>query len=121
MINPNLINMDQGFGLRARSMRTSLIYPFTTVYKLKTLAEGAIVREYPKGYSVWMDDVSCPGGYKLLQSYLNEPPNDTVNELFDSNVPSSSNSEDERGNGSLKAVGTLFKEVTGFFQGLSKM
>ena len=83
IVNPQLINGDQGFGLRARSMRNTLINPFTMYYKLKTLEKGALVREFPAGFSVWMDDLSCPEGFRLLETYLNEPPNEAVNELFD--------------------------------------
>jgi Domain of unknown function (DUF1995) len=70
----------------ARGLRQELLTPFTIVYKLKTLSDGAIVREWPRGYSVWMDDATSPGGYKLLQSYINEPPNEAVNDLFDVRV-----------------------------------
>lgn len=119
MINPNLINMDQGFGLRARQLRNDLIKPFSTVYKLKTLARGALVREYPHGYSVWMEDNGSEGGYKLLQSYINEPPNINVLELLDENLPPLEEVEED--SEAVKAAGELFKGVNNFFQGLSKM
>lgn len=51
LINPDLINMDQGFGFRARNLRKDVLGTFLTSYKLKTTATGALVREWPKGFS----------------------------------------------------------------------
>lgn len=119
VINPDLINMDQGFGLRARELRNSLIAPFTMIYKLKTLSDGAIVREYPKGYSLWMDDEEQEDGYKLLKSFVNEPPNEVVMDLLDLNLPAKEEENEE--SGASKAAKGLFKEVGSFFEGLSKM
>lgn len=67
----------------ARAMRSSLINPFITCYKLKTLVDGAVVREWPSGFSVWMDDANAPEGYTHLQSYVSDPPNETVLDLID--------------------------------------
>jgi hypothetical protein len=67
----------------ARAMRSSLINPFVTCYKLKTLADGAIVREWPSGFSLWMDDADATEGYTHLQTYVSEPPNETVLDLID--------------------------------------
>ena len=64
-------------------MRANLIDPFQIVYKLKTLTDGAIVREFPNGYSVWMEDENSDGGYELLQSFKKEPSNEAVNDLLD--------------------------------------
>jgi hypothetical protein len=83
MINPQLVSGDQGFGLRARAMRASLINPFVISYKLKTLADGAVVREWPSGFSVWMDDANASEGFTHLETYVNEPPNEAVMDLFE--------------------------------------
>jgi hypothetical protein len=53
MINPQLVNMDQGYGVRARKLRSELLSTFVTAYKLKTMPQGAIIREWPSGYSLW--------------------------------------------------------------------
>ena len=64
-------------------MRNELLNPFLMCYKLKTLTNGAIVREWPDGFSLWMDDEKSEGGYKLLQSYVNDPPNEAILDLLD--------------------------------------
>lgn len=121
MINPNLINMDQGFGYRARELRNNLIVPFTMMYKLKTLSDGAIVREYPKGYSLWMEDEGVEdSGYRLLQSFVNDPPNEVVMDLLDLNLPPKEEEGVEE-SGASKAAKGVFKEVSSFFEGLSKL
>jgi len=52
MINSNLMNTDRGYGVRARDLRNTLINSFTTAYELKTMPQGAVVREWPAGFSV---------------------------------------------------------------------
>ena len=46
---------------------------------------GALVREWPNGYSVWNEDKNAPdgSGYLLLQTYKNDPPRELMNELYD--------------------------------------
>lgn len=52
------------------------------------MATGALVREWPKGYSVWNEDTSAPdgSGYRLLQTYKNDPTRELMNELYDVRV-----------------------------------
>ena len=42
---------------------------FQTAYKLKTLEFGAIAREWPGGFSVWMEDATLADGYKMLGNF----------------------------------------------------
>jgi hypothetical protein len=44
---------------------------------------GAVVREWPAGYSIWNEDTSAPEGYTLLQTYAKEPPRELVDALYD--------------------------------------
>ena len=67
----------------ARNLRNNVLDTFTTSYKLQTLSAGAVVREWPKGYSVWSEDSTRSDGYRLLQTYANSPSRETVDELFD--------------------------------------
>lgn len=83
LINPELINMDQGFGVRARNIRKTLLGTFIVTYKLITLRDGAIVRDWPKGFSVWKEDAQKDEGYSLLQTFQTDPPKDTIAELFE--------------------------------------
>ena len=117
MINPELINMDQGYGVRARNMRKTVINTFTTVYKLKTMQHGAIVREWPSGWSLWNEDASKDDGYRLLETYATDPPRELVNEIYDRENPD----EDKGAKVEANAASKVVKEVFSFFDGLRKL
>jgi hypothetical protein len=82
LLNPELINMDQGYGVRARNIRSVILSTFTLVYKLTTLSDGALVRDYPRGFTIWVEDESQDEGYTMLKSYTTEPSRETVDEVF---------------------------------------
>jgi len=44
---------------------------------------GAIVREWPAGFSVWNEDETSEDGYTHLQSYARDPPRELVDDLFE--------------------------------------
>ena len=117
MVNPELINMDQGFGVRARLMRNTLLAQFVTVYKLNTMKEGALVREWPKGYAVWNEDAKQPDGYTLLQCYSREPSRELMYELFDAANPVDLKSKAKE----FSDVAAVFGEIKGFFKGMSRL
>jgi len=121
MINPSLINMDQGFGVRARNIRKILLGSFEMTYKLKTLASGALVREWPKGYSIWNEDAMAPEGYKHLQTYAIDPPTDTIQELYDAANSAGDEGKSKVAPSKPNVAVNLVKGVTGFFQGLSRL
>jgi hypothetical protein len=50
-------------------MRKEVIDTFKMSYKLKTLENGAIVREWPGGFCVWMEDPTLEDGYKMLGNF----------------------------------------------------
>lgn len=83
MLNADLINMDQGYGVRARNIRKNLMTTFITTYKLKTLSRGAVVREWPNGFTVWKEDQRAEGGYVPLQSVATDPSREELDEMFD--------------------------------------
>lgn len=83
MLNADLINMDQGYGVRARNIRKNLMTTFITTYKLKTLSRGAVVREWPNRFTVWKEDQRAEGGYVPLQSVASDPSREELDEMFD--------------------------------------
>ena len=116
--------MDQGFGVRARNLRKTLLAQFVTTYKLKTLKQGAIVRTWPKGYTVWNEDSTKEEGYSLLQCYTKEPTREIIGELFE--VVANPNSSMTSGGGGGKniepnPVEAIVGEITAFFKGMSKL
>jgi hypothetical protein len=118
MINPDLVNMDQGYGVRARNLRTELLNSFTTAYKLKTMPQGAVVREWPAGFSVWAEDEVEEEGYNLLDTFTKDPARETVNDLYDAWEQGVTVGEIRGDNNpAIQAV----QGLVGFFQGLSRM
>lgn len=116
MINPALINMDQGFGVRARNIRKNLLETFTTTYKLKTLDKGAVVREWPRGFTLWFEDASKEEGYVSLKTFSTDPTREEIEDLFDMMDPELA-AQAEKNSAVSNAVG----EVVGFFKGLSRL
>ena len=117
LINPNLVNMDQGYGVRARNLRKDVLNTFTTSYKLKTMKYGALVREWPRGFSVWNQDATYDDGYRLLVTYAREPSNELLLDIYDVANPDPENPNQEGPNVAVKVMG----EVMGFFKGLQKL
>jgi Domain of unknown function (DUF1995) len=77
------INYGFLFTTGARNLRDAVLNAFTTAYKLKTMQFGAIVREWPNGFSVWNEDANEPDGYRVLETYARDPPREMTNELYD--------------------------------------
>ena len=101
-------------------MRKSLINPFRTVYKLRTLKKGALVREWPRSYSLYIEDPKAPesdGGYRLIQSTSEEPSEIEIEDLFAADELITKGLPPKEKNIAEKAM----LEVFGFFQGLSKL
>jgi hypothetical protein len=67
----------------ARNIRRTTLDTFTTTYKLKTTTNGAVVREWPKGYSVWIENATVPEGYSLLGSFAVDPGLEVVEDMYD--------------------------------------
>jgi hypothetical protein len=118
MINPNLINQDQGFGVRARNLRNDVINTFVTTYKLNTLPTGAVVREWPAGYTLWNEDAYSADGYTMLKSFGGkEPTREEIYDLFDE-VENAGKPKKELSN---NVVQSGVNEVIGFFKGMSRL
>jgi Domain of unknown function (DUF1995) len=83
-VNPNLVDMGvTGFGLAGRMLRERLIDPLQHTYYLRTLAWGALTRQWPNAYSVWQEDEGEVGGYRLIQTLDRLPSNPEVQDIYD--------------------------------------
>lgn len=69
-------------------MRADVLDTFTTTYELRTLKDGAIVKEWPGQFSLWFEDSDVEGGYSLAKSSASEPGNEEIFDLFDVRKPS---------------------------------
>lgn len=83
-VNPNLVDMGvTGFGLSGRLLRERLIEPLQYTYYLRTLQWGALTRTWPRAYSVWQEDESAAGGYRLIKTLDRLPTNPEVEDIYD--------------------------------------
>jgi hypothetical protein len=83
-VNPNLVDMGvTGFGFAARLLRERLIDGLVQTYYLRTLSWGALTRVWPQAFSVWQEDETAAGGYKLLQALDRLPSNPEVEDIYD--------------------------------------
>ena len=80
---------------------------------------GAVVREWPRDFSVWAEDESVEdGGYSLLETFTSNPSREAVNDLYDAweqGVTVGKVRGDD--NPVIQAV----QGVVDFFQGLSRL
>jgi hypothetical protein len=104
-VNPVLVDMGvTGFGLTGRMLRERLIDPLQFTYYLRTLPWGALTREWPKPYSVWLEDEDQEGGYRLIQTLDRLPSNPEVEDIYDLET-SGSGGEERQGPGVLDQLG----------------
>jgi hypothetical protein len=146
MINPNIINRDQGFGVRkftiqyiisslivfcslllliiiysyvilgAKNLRKNILAKFQTAYLLKTLKSGALVREWPGPFTLWKEDSQATDGYILIQNYNQEPDSTEISEIL-----GEFDEDDNDDNPNKNIVNNLIGEIGGFFKGLSRL
>ena len=83
-VNPNLVDMGvTGFGMAGRMLRERLLDGLVGTYYLRTLAWGALTRSWPNAYSVWQEEESADGGYKLIRTLGYLPSNPEVEDIYD--------------------------------------
>ena len=83
-VNPKLVDMGvTGFGLAGRRLRERLLDQLPTTYYLRTLAWGALTRQWPREFSVWQEDENATGGYRLIKTMDRLPSNPEVEDIYD--------------------------------------
>jgi len=103
-VNPILVDMGvTGFGMAGRLLRERLIEPLTQTYYLRTLPWGALTRTWPRAFSVWQEDETAEGGYKLISTSDRLPSNPEVEDIYD--IENGDKSAAREGFGMLNALG----------------
>jgi hypothetical protein len=111
-VNPSLVNMGvTGFGYAARLLRERLIDTLETTYYLRTLAWGALTRQFPETYSVWQEDSNAAGGYRLIKTLDRLPSNPEVEDIFDL----------ANGNMREKSNGGFLDQLGDFVNGMTRL
>lgn len=104
-VNPNLVDMGvTGFGMAGRMLRERLLDGLTGTYYLRTLEWGALTRSWPSAYSIWQEDESAEGGYKLLRTLGSLPSNPEVEDIRDA-AENGGGSRSAKGGGPLDQLG----------------
>ena len=111
-VNPNLVDMGvTGFGMAGRRLRERLLDTLTQVYYLRTLPWGALTRLWPQAVSVWQEDESAEGGYRLIRTMDRLPSNPEVEDIYDI----------ENGNLAAKEGGGLLDQFGDFVNGMMRL
>ena len=111
-VNPSLVDMGvTGFGMAGRMLRERLIDPLQTTYYLRTLAWGALTRQYPETFSVWQEDEGADGGYRLIKTTDRLPSNPEVEDIYDI----------ENGAKSERSSGGFLDQLGDFVQGMTRL
>lgn len=111
-VNPNLVDMGvTGFGMAGRMLRERLIDPLQTTYYLRTLAWGALTRQYPESFSVWQEDEGADGGYRLIKTMDRLPSNPEVEDIYDI----------ENGAKNERSSGGFLDQLGDFVQGMTRL
>ena len=119
-VNPNLVDMGvTGFGMAGRLLRERLLDKLVCTYYLRTLAWGALTRQWPQKYSVWQEDATAPGGYKLLQALNTLPSNPEVEDIYDLAAAEDNNNE-SGGQGGGRG-GNVLDQLGDFMQGMMRL
>lgn len=83
-VNPVLVDMGvTGFGMAGRMLRERLLDGLEGTYYLRTLAWGALTRNWPNAYSLWEEDADVEGGYTLMRTLPYLPSNPEVEDIYD--------------------------------------
>jgi hypothetical protein len=69
--------------MAGRMLRERLIDQLQYTYYLRTLAWGALTRQWPALYSVWQEDENAIGGYRLIKNLDRLPSNPEVEDIYD--------------------------------------
>merc|ERR1719217_1790701 len=64
-----------GFAMAGRMLRERLIEQLIPAYYLRTLDFGALTRTWPQLFTVWQEDDSAEGGYRMIKAMDRQPSN----------------------------------------------
>ena len=111
-VNPLLVDMGvTGFGMAGRLLRERLIDPLPHAYYLRTLPWGALTRVWPRAFSVWQEDETADGGYRLIRTLERLPSNPEVEDIYDI----------ENGNTQEKKSGGMLDQFGDFVNGMMRL
>jgi hypothetical protein len=83
-VNPALVDMGvTGFGMAGRRLRERLIDTIPNAFYLRTLSWGALTRAWPRDFTVWQEEDSVDGGYRLIGQRSRLPSNPEVEDIYD--------------------------------------
>uniref|UniRef100_A0A7S1TG31 DUF1995 domain-containing protein n=1 Tax=Compsopogon caeruleus TaxID=31354 RepID=A0A7S1TG31_9RHOD len=89
MVNPDVVDMGvTGLGFAARELRRRLFSTFETIFYLKSLPWGVLLRVYPGPWTVWLDDTSDPTGFRLIHQSPRRLSSEELETVFDNVNPS---------------------------------
>jgi hypothetical protein len=120
-VNPVLVDMGvTGFGMAGRMLRERLLDGLEGTYYLRTLAWGALTRNWPSAYSLWEEDVDAEGGYTLMRTLPYLPSNPEVEDIYDA-VSAGKIQVDEFGNEINRKPPSALDKFGDFVNGMMRL
>lgn len=111
MVNPLLVDMGvTGFGMAGRRLRERLIDGLIPAYYLRTLPWGALTRVWPQLFTVWQEEESAEGGYRMIKAMDRLPSNPEVEDIYD--IENGAMNGPGEGFGFLNALGDFVNGMT---------
>lgn len=85
VICPDLVDMGvTGLSLNARQLRDRFIDTFEEAYFLRTYPWGALLRQYPGNWGLWVDAPGTEVGFRLVKELETKPNSTQVDEILES-------------------------------------
>lgn len=114
LFNPSLVSSEVGVGLLSRRIAREIREEWETAYCLRPTEGGAVFRDFPADWKVFIDDDERPGRYLLLGRQLQRPSSDRIEEWLYKRY-----SSQDGGGGGLSGIGLALQSLQRFMRTLS--
>ena len=83
LFNPRLASGDVGIGLAIRRLRRDFLSTFQIIYALRPFDGGAVFKQYPDLWKVFVADPDRQGRVKLIKETINRPGGEVLADIIE--------------------------------------
>mmetsp|Transcript_10019 Transcript_10019/g.20334 ORF Transcript_10019/g.20334 Transcript_10019/m.20334 type:complete len:223 (-) Transcript_10019:41-709(-) len=83
LFNPRLASGDVGIGLAIRRLRRDFLSTFQIIYALRPFEGGAVFKQYPDLWKVFVADPENVGRFKLINESINRPGGEQLADIIE--------------------------------------
>ena len=122
LFNPRLASGDVGIGLAIRRLRSEFLSSFQIVYALRPFDGGAVFKQYPDLWKVFVADPTQSGRFKLISENVRRPGGEELANIIEDYLdgPKKQEGEEEGGGNILGELMKFIAELQKFARDLSK-